>query len=139
MTRLRVPPKIIAVLKSFYVNPQFRLKDREGKSLYRTQRAGIRQRCTLSPYLLLCLMTVMFHDIHNEIDHKIGTMARLEQPLLNNWEFIYAADTLLVGKRAREINIILAAIERTSNKYNLRLNYNKCEYIGMNGKAHRQR
>ena len=81
-------------------------------------------------------MTVMFHDIHEEIDHKIGTMARLEQPLLNNWELIYADATMLVGKRAREINIILAAIERTFNKYNLRLNYNKCEYIGMNGKAH---
>ena len=43
---------------------------------------------------------------------------------------------MIIGKRAREINIILAAIEKTFNKYNLRLNYNKCEYIGMNGKAH---
>ena len=79
-------------------------------------------------------MTVMFHDIHDEIDHKIGTMAKLKQPLLNNWELIYADDTMLIGNRAREINIILAAIEKTPIKYNLKLNYNKCEYIGMNDK-----
>ena len=43
---------------------------------------------------------------------------------------------MLIGKRAKEISIILAAIEKASNKYNLRLNYGKCEYIGMTGKAH---
>ena len=42
---------------------------------------------------------------------------------------------MLIGKRAREINLLLAAIEKTSAKYNLRLNYDKCNYIGMNGKA----
>ena len=81
-------------------------------------------------------MTVMFHDVHSEIDNKIGVMARLEHPLMNNWELIYADDTMIIGKRAREINLILAAIEKASGKYNLRLNYDKCEYIGMNGKAH---
>ena len=94
MKRLGLPDKMLKVLASFYVNPQFRVKDREGKSSYRTQRAGIRQGCPLSPYFFICLMTVMFHDIHDEIDHKIGTMARLEQPLLNNWELIYADDTM---------------------------------------------
>ena len=102
MKRLGLPEKMIKTLASFYVNPQFRVKDREGKSSYRTQKAGIRQGCPLSPYLFICLMTVMFHDIHEEIDHKIGIMARLEQPLLNNWELIYADDTMLIGKRARE-------------------------------------
>ena len=48
---------------------------------------------------------------------------------MDNWELIYADDTMLIGKRAREVNIILAAIEKTSSKYNLSLNYNKCEYI----------
>ena len=110
MQRLGLPQKMINVLASFYVNPQFRVKDREGKSTYRTQKAGIRQGCPLSPYLFICLMTVMFHDVHAEVDRKISTMARLQQPLLN--ELIYADDTMLIGKRAREINIILAAIEK---------------------------
>ena len=75
MKRLGLPDKMLKVLASFYVNPQFRVKDREGKSTYRTQRADIWQGCPLSPYLFICLMTVMFYDIHDEIDQKIGTMA----------------------------------------------------------------
>ena len=48
---------------------------------------------------------------------------------------IYADDTMLIGNRAREINVLLAATEKTAAKYNLRLNYDKCNYIEMNGKA----
>ena len=66
MQRLGLPKKMINVLASFYVNPRFRIKDREGKSTYRTQKAGIRQGCPLSPYLFLIVMTVMFHDIHED-------------------------------------------------------------------------
>ena len=32
MERLRVPPKLIAILQTFYLNPRFRVKDIEGKS-----------------------------------------------------------------------------------------------------------
>ena len=74
MKRFDLPQKMIDVLASFYVNPQFRVKDREGKSSYRTQKAVIRHGCPLSPYLFICLMTVMFHDVHEEIDKKMGTM-----------------------------------------------------------------
>ena len=123
---------MLKILTSFYNNPQFRVKNREGKSTYRKQKAGIRQGCPLSPYLFICLMTVMFSDIHEELESKLGTH-HLHH--FYRWELIYADDTMLIGKRAREINMLLAAIEKTSAKYNLRLNYDKCNYIGMNGKA----
>ena len=42
LERLRVPLKVIAILKTFYINPSFRVKDIEGKSEYRKQNAGIR-------------------------------------------------------------------------------------------------
>ena len=77
-------------------------------------------------------MTVIFSDIHEELESKIGAH-HLDH--FYWWELIYADDTMLIGKRAREINMLLAAIEKASAKYNLRLNYNKCNYIGMNGKA----
>ena len=51
-------------------------------------------------------------------------------------EIIYADDTMLIGKRARELNIFIAEIEKESSKYNLKLNYKKCNYVAMNGKAH---
>ena len=40
-----------------------------------------------------------------------------------------------MGKRAREINILLHQIEIESEYYNLKLNHSKCFYIGMNGSA----
>ena len=51
------------------------------------------------------------------------------------YDLLYADDTLLMGKRASEINIILAAIEKYSSHYKLHLNKDKCFCIGMNGKA----
>jgi hypothetical protein len=75
----------------------------------------------------------MFHDIHLEVE---GKLLNHNLDFFNHWELIYADDTMLIGKRAREINILLAAIEKESGKYNLKLNYNKCNYVAMNGKAH---
>ena len=79
-------------------------------------------------------MSVMFKDIHTNIEHKLSHWGAPDH--MNWWEMIYADDTMLIGKRARELNILIAEIEKMSSKYNLRLNYNKCNYVAMNGKAH---
>ena len=68
MERLNIPTKVVNILKPLYTNPQFRIKDMEGFSTYRKQRAGIRQGCPLSPYLFVCLMSVIFYDIHEALD-----------------------------------------------------------------------
>lgn len=62
LSRLGVPEKMQRMVAALYVDPQFRIRDREGKSTYRKQRAGIRQGCPLSPYLFVCLMTVISED-----------------------------------------------------------------------------
>ena len=123
---------MVKVIKAMYAEPKFRIRDREGKSTWRRQRAGIRQGCPLSPYLFICLMTVIFRDIHMEVDHKI--VGNQVYPF-DYWELMYADDTMIVGNRAREMNILLKEIERECAKYNLKLNYKKCNYIAMNGKA----
>jgi len=130
--RLNIPPKLVKIIASFYNEPKFRIKDSEGNSAYRKQRAGIRQGCPLSPYLFILLMTVIFHDVHTEVDHKI---APYTGDCVNTWELLYADDTMVMGSRAREINIILRQIAIESDKYNLKLNHDKCFYIGMNGRA----
>ena len=48
---------------------------------------------------------------------------------------VVSDDTVLIGTRARELNMLIKAMEEESAKYNLRLNYDKCNYIGMYGKA----
>ena len=77
-------------------------------------------------------MSVMFHDIHEEVDGKIGNHT-LDH--FNRRELIYADDAMLVGHMATELNILISAIEKASAKYNLKVNYGRCNYIAMNGKA----
>ena len=72
IARLNVPDKIIKILHCFYSNPSFRIKDREGYSSFYKQSTGIRQGCPLSPYLFILFMTVMFWDVHRELDFKLG-------------------------------------------------------------------
>ena len=74
-------------------------------------------------------MTVMFHDIEEETDRR--TVGQ-EFADFTAQQLLYADDTLLVGKSARTIHIILRAIERESDKYNMRLNKGKCCQINMN-------
>ena len=67
--------------------------------------------------IFICLVSVMFHDMYESTHDKL-----VGQTLdhCNWWELIYADDTLLVGDRARGINILLSA-----TKYNLKLNDEK--------------
>ena len=60
MKRLHIPDKSVSILKAFYANPRFRIKDPEGNSKYYRQNSGIRQGCPLSQYLFICLMNVLF-------------------------------------------------------------------------------
>ena len=50
-------------------------------------------------------MSVLFHDIHEETHEKIWGK-RLDY--FNWWELICADDTMLVGHRARDINMLLS-------------------------------
>ena len=59
-------------------------------------------------------MTVIFMDIHTELDHKIS--GKSVDICSNLWELLYADDTMLIGTRARELNMLIRAIEEESEK-----------------------
>ena len=89
------------------------MKDLEETPTCEKQKHGIRQGCPLSPYLFICLMSVMFHDIHEDTHMKL---VGAELDYFEWWELVYVDDTMLVGHRDRKINILLAASETTSAK-----------------------
>ena len=59
-------------------------------------------------------MTVLFMDIHTQLDHEIVAKSI---DLYNLWELLYADDTMLIGTRVRELNLLIKAIEEESGKY----------------------
>ena len=74
-------------------------------------------------------MTVMFDDIHNDLDSKIRS-GRIDH--INFMEILYADDTLLITKNAKAMNKLIAGIELESGYYNMKLNKGNCEVIAMN-------
>ena len=71
-------------------------------------------------------MTVMFHDIHMRLDY---TLAGRSFEGVNVWELLYADETMLIRKRARELNLLIQAIIIESGKYNMKLNYKKIHLL----------
>ena len=114
-----------------YNTVHFRIKDSEGYSTEREQKTGIRQGCPLSPYLFTLLMTALFRDVHEEVGEKCWTTAAQEA---GPTELLYADDTLLVGSKAKPLNLLLKTIEKHSKRYGMTLNKKKCEYFAINPK-----
>ena len=73
-------------------------------------------------------MTVLFHDVKNEVGDR--TMERC-MDVVDFSNILYADDIFLVDKHSRELDRILAAIEKHSARYGMRLNKGKCVAIIM--------
>ena len=129
LIRIKVPDKIIAVIKNIYANAQFRVVTKENQSNFYKQCAGIRQGCPLSPYLFTIVMTAIFQDIKQ----MLKTPRQLAPiPGINYAEVLYADDTLIFGTHTQSINKFLQAIQVESAKYNMLLNFDKCVNITIN-------
>ena len=131
LDRMNIPQKIQAIIKDMYNKATFKVAYEDNESSTKKQHAGIRQGCPLSPFLFILVMTVMFKDIHMNVDRDITNR------LVNGTTFaeiLYADDTMLVTQDTRSMHRILHAIEAESAYCGLELNKGKCNVIAMNGK-----
>ena len=92
------------MILQLYSNPQFRIKDREGKCNFRKQRTGIWQGCPLSPAGKETLG--LFQFVHDMV-------------------ILYAYDTSFVGSDSRPLKLFLPCIQKHSKKYMMVLNESK--------------
>ena len=77
--RLGVPNMIISMVNATYKEPNYTIVDKETTTDPRIQKAGIRQGCPLSPYLLIMLMTVIMYDVEEGLsENGKDTVARGE-------------------------------------------------------------
>ena len=128
---MNVPDKYVNAIREMYKQPTFRVEMEGQISDWTQQATGIRQGCPLSPYLFVVLMSVLFQDIHkNDVlklnEHRVQGM--------DTDEILYADDTICVSEDEQALSRLLAAIEGEGDKYGLKLNKNKCEFLHF-GKA----
>ena len=64
-------------------------------------------------------MTVLFNDVHDELE---GKLEEATFDFIDFIEILYADDTLLIGDNAKILNLLLAAIEKHSERYGMKLN-----------------
>ena len=129
LIRIKVPDRIVSVIKNIYANAQFRVVTKEIQSNFYKQCSSIRQGCPLSPYLFSIVMTAIFQDI-KQILKTPRQLAPI--PGINYAEVLYADDTLIFGTHTQSINKYLQAIQLESAKYNMQLNFDKCVNITIN-------
>ena len=62
----------------------------------------------------------------------------MEATDINSTNLLYADDTLLIGSRPQPRNLLIATIAKPSERYGMKLNVAKCEYLGVNIKKHKK-
>ena len=122
-----IPDVFLKAIASLYKNPKFAVRTKVANSSWRKQDRGIRQGCPLSPYLFIIVMTVMFRDIHDELNLGRGRL-----PGLDFTELLYADDTALLTNNLNAMNRILAKIESHANYFGLSFNKTKCVAMNFN-------
>ena len=129
LIRLKVPSKLVSLIQSFYTEPLFKVSMNGQDSDWKCQGTGIRQGCPLSPYLFCLVMGALFTDIKAELNTP-----RQKQPIdgIHFSEILYADDTLIFGANTHCIIVLLHAIEKHSEYYGLKLNYDKCVNLTSN-------
>ena len=122
LRRIGICDHFLEVIGNLYEQPMFYAKYEQQKSELRHQSAGIRQGCTLSPYLFIILMTILMHDARqNTRQWTINTKI----PGLKNPDILFADDTTLVTSNTKAMHKLLHEIEHQSEYYGLSLNNKK--------------
>ena len=133
MTRIGIPPRIAAMIKNIYENPQFSINNGNKATENRKQRTGIRQGCPLCPYLFVTLLTVMLKDITDDmVPAEKLTLDRGELRREITKHLFYADDTIIMTSSVPASQLIFQKIQHESNKYGMKLNQDKCEHIRLN-------
>ena len=132
LERMSINPKLISMIRELYKNPRYKVEMDGYTSNWHTQESGIRQGCPLSPYLFLIIMTVFFHDIHQ--DEALETELK-ENRIIGTLfdELLYADDTIIYSKDSKTVEKLLHKIEEEGEKYGMQLNQKKCEALSIRG------
>ncbi len=81
LRRLGLTKAYLDMIDNCYENPIFQVRDQGRKSKQHRQNTGIRQGCPLSPYLFIIFMTVLMHDVHQDVREEYGHIPHTQQEI----------------------------------------------------------
>jgi len=103
-----VPEKVKTVVLALTGAPEFRVAMNGHVSGARRQRTGMRQGCTLSPFLFTLTLSAIMHDVETRVrtEHPLAIT-----PAVPTLHLDFADDTVLMGKTAETVEAELASTE----------------------------
>ena len=122
-------PMYLKLIDAIYATPQFTVAAGGQESTTHTAHTGIRQGCPLSPYLFLFVHSTIMNLVDTKVEEKLGYIPWVHSANTPLTQLAYADDTLVVGRNASTVTLILQTIEEVAAQFNLRLNRGKCELI----------
>jgi len=125
LDRMKFPKQIIDQIKAIYSGPLFKVLDPNGNSDAHHQSQGIRQGCTISPYLFNLVMHTLIFDTTKLASR--GGISRLSE-VINSSFILYADDTAIIGDPS-SVNINIHCLQRQAALIGLSLNEKKCEFL----------
>ena len=130
--RLGVPEPLLNAVMSLYVESTFEIFDKFGSSGKYPQDRGIRQGCPISPYIFNIVLTVLLHDVEQDYIALHGSSPWVYSANQSMWDVEYADDTVLIGRSASSLQVIVNLLIPRSLQIGLELNAGKCEHLSLN-------
>ena len=95
LQRFSIPNHFLHMVDAIYSSRAFFNHDSNIDSTKKPQRAGINQKCPLSPILFVIVMSVLIADARQDFIDEVGDDAKFDSEIIY---IIYTDDTLIVDE-----------------------------------------
>jgi hypothetical protein len=130
LRHIGVPSHVTRAIDLLYSDPVFSVRTQYGTSHEAIQGSGIRQGCTLSPFLFTLVLDTVFAEVHHTFEDRYF-QARPQQLASN--EIYFADDTALLAISKHVMQHLLRRTETIARMFGLKINKSKCVMLARCG------
>ena len=127
LRRFGVPTEFSDMIQAIYRVRYFTVREAGCDSDVQLQKAGIAQGCPLSPYLFIIVMTLLLHDVDEQMAQTLQNAP--SAPFLVTRDILSADDTLLAAVDVPTLQAHLKCVATVGRTYGLELHWGKTEVI----------